>query len=165
VRRGARGARHEAASPSAEEVPGRRRALAALAVGALSIVVRPAAATPEDLAAALRELFGEQPITPGKITLELPRLAENGAVVPVTVTVDSPMTERDYVKSIHLFAEKNPQPRIVDVQLGPHNGRARVSSRIRIADSQQIHAVAVLSDGSLWSTALQIEVTVTGCGL
>jgi sulfur-oxidizing protein SoxY len=75
------------------------------------------------------------------------------------------MTEREHVRSIHLFAEKNPQPRIFDVQLGPHNGRARVSSRIRIADSQQITAVAVLSDGTLWSTAVQIEVTVTGCGL
>jgi sulfur-oxidizing protein SoxY len=129
------------------------------------LVVRPASATPEEVAAALRELFGDRPITPGKIALELPRLAENGAVVPVTVTVDSPMTAQDYVKSIHLFAEKNPQPRILDVQLGPHNGRARVASRIRIADSQQIHAFAVLSDGTLWSTAVQIEVTVTGCGL
>lgn len=144
---------------------GRRRVLTALAAGALYVVVRPASATPEELAAAMRELFGDRPITPGRITLDLPKLAENGAVVPVTVTVDSPMTERDHVKSIHLFAEKNPQPRVFDAQLGPHNGRARVSSRIRIADSQQIHAVAVLSDGSLWSTALQIEVTVTGCGL
>src|SRR6185295_8903165 len=120
---------------------------------------------PESLAAALRETFGEAPITPGKVVLELPRLAENGNVVPVTVTVDSPMTEQDYVKSIHLFAEQNPLPRILEVELGPHNGRARVSSRIRVATSQQIHAIAVMSDATLWSAAVDIEVTVSGCGL
>ena len=117
------------------------------------------------MAAALRDTFGTRPITPGKVTLELPKLAENGAVVPVTVVVDSPMTERDFVRSIHLFAEKNPLPRMLEVQLGPHNGRARVASRIRIADSQQITAVAVLSDETLWSAAVHVEVTVAGCGL
>jgi sulfur-oxidizing protein SoxY len=75
------------------------------------------------------------------------------------------MTEREYVKSIYLFAEKNPLPRILEVQLGPNSGKARVASRIRIADSQQITAVAVLSDGTLWSAAVQVEVTVTGCGV
>jgi len=143
----------------------RRRVLGALAAGACLLIVKPARATPEELAAALREDFGARPITPGKVTLELPKLAENGAVVPVTVIVDSPMTERDYVKSIHLFAEKNPLPRILEVQLGPHNGKARVASRIRIADSQQITAVAVLSNDTLWSAAVQVEVTVSGCGL
>ena len=117
------------------------------------------------MAAALRDTFGTRPITPGKVALELPKLAENGAVVPVTVIVESPMTERDYVRSIHLFAEKNPLPRIVEIQLGPHNGRARVASRIRIADSQQITAVATLSDDTLWSAAVHVEVTVTGCGV
>jgi sulfur-oxidizing protein SoxY len=99
------------------------------------------------------------------VTLELPKLAENGAIVPVTVSVDSPMTEQDHVRRIHLFAEKNPLPRMVEFELGPHNGRARVASRIRIADSQHITAIAVMSDGSLWSAAVQVEVTVTGCGL
>jgi sulfur-oxidizing protein SoxY len=136
----------------------RRRALGTLAAGALLLVVRPATATPEDLAVALRETFGDRPITPGKVTLELPRLAENGAVVPVTVA-------RDYVERIYLFAEKNPLPRILEVQLGPYSGKARISSRIRIGDSQQITAVAVLSDGTLWSTATQVEITVAGCGL
>ena len=129
------------------------------------LVVRPSAATPESLAAALRETFGDTPVTAGRVVLELPRLAENGNVVPVTVTVDSPMTAQDYVKSIHLFAEQNPLPRILDVELGPHNGRARVSSRIRVATSQQIRAVAVMSDETLWSAAVDIEVTVSGCGL
>jgi sulfur-oxidizing protein SoxY len=129
------------------------------------LLLRPASATPEELARILHELFGDRPMSSGKVKLELPKLAENGAVVPVTVSVESPMTEEDHVTSIHLFAEKNPQPRIVDVKLSPHSGRARVASRIRIADSQQILAVAMLSDGSLWSAAVQVEITVAGCGL
>jgi len=125
--------------------------------------VRPAAATPEELAAALRETFGDRPISPGRIKLEIPRLAENGNIVPVAIAVDSPMTAEDYVQSIHLFAERNPLPRILEVELGPHNGRARVGTRIRLAVSQQVRAVAVMSDGTLWSTAADVEVTVGGC--
>jgi sulfur-oxidizing protein SoxY len=143
---------------------GRRRALQALAAGACLIVVRPAVATPEELAAALRETFGDRPIQRGKVKLELPRLAESGNVVPVTVTVESPMTARDYVRSIHLFAEKNNLPRIFEAQLGPHNGKAVVSSRVRLAITQQVLAVAVLSDDTLWSAAAEIEVTVSSCG-
>jgi sulfur-oxidizing protein SoxY len=128
------------------------------------LVVRAAAATPEELLAALRETFGERPIRPGKVKLDLPRLAESGNVVPVTVSVDSPMTEHDYVKSIHLFAEKNNLPRILEVQLGPYNGKAVVSSRVRLAITQQVLAVAVLSDDTLWSAAAEIDVTVSSCG-
>ena len=144
---------------------GRRLVLRAIAAGVCLLVVRAAAATPEDLAAALRETFGDRTITPGRVKLELPRLAENGNVVPVTVTVDSPMTAQDYVKSIHLFAEKNPLPRMLEVQLGPHNGRARIASRIRIATSQQIRAIAVMSDDTVWSQGVDVEVTVAGCGI
>jgi len=150
-----------------EEAPpphaGRRRVLRALATGACLVVARPATATPEDLTVAMRELFGECAITPGRIKLEVPRLAENGNIVPITVTVDSPMTEQDYVKSIHLFAENNPQPRILDAQLGPYNGRPRISTRVRVAVSQHLRAVAEMSDGSLWSAAVEVEVTVGGC--
>ena len=144
--------------------PGRRRALGALAAGACLIAVRPAVATPEQLALALRETFGDRQIRRGKVKLALPRLAESGNVVPVTVSVDSPMTEREYVKSVHLFAEKNNLPRILDVQLGPYNGKAVVSSRVRLAITQQVLAVAVLSDDTLWSAASEIEVTVSSCG-
>jgi len=151
---------NEAAPP---EYTGRRRLLRAFAAGVCLVVLRPAGATPEDLRVAMREQFGERPITPGRIKLEVPRLAENGNIVPVTVTVDSPMTEQDYVKSIHLFAESNPQPRIVDAELGPYNGRPRIATRVRVAVSQHLHAVAVMSDGSLWSAAVEVEVTVGGC--
>jgi sulfur-oxidizing protein SoxY len=138
--------------------------LKALAAGACLLVVRPAVAAPEDLAMALREAFGERPIRSGKVTLELPKLAESGNVVPVSISVESPMTERDYVKSIHLFAEKNHLPRVFEAHLGPHNGRARVASRIRLVTSQRVTAVAVLSDDTVWSGNFDIEVTVSSCG-
>jgi len=142
---------------------GRRRALRAIGAGACLLIVRPAAATPEELAAALRETFGDRPITPGQVKLDIPRLAENGNLVPVTISVESPMSEQDYVASLHLFAERNPLPRILDVQLGPLNGRARITTRIRLAVSQQVRAVAVMNDGTLWSAAADVEVTVGGC--
>ncbi|MGH8631581.1 MAG: thiosulfate oxidation carrier protein SoxY [Burkholderiales bacterium] len=128
------------------------------------LAVRPAAAAPEDLVLALRQTFGGRPIEPGKVSLELPKLAESGNVVPVTISVASPMTEHDYVKSIYLFAEKNPLPRILEVHLGPHNGRAQIASRVRLSTSQRVTAVAVLSDDSVWSAAREIEVTVSSCG-
>ncbi len=143
----------------------RRRALGALLAGASLLVVRPATATPDELTAALRETFGERAITRGKIRLEIPRLAENGNVVPVSVSVDSPMTQQDYVSSIHLFAEKNHLPRILEMQLGPYNGKAAISSRVRVTTSQQLMAIAVMSDGSLWSAAADIEVVSSDCGL
>lgn len=142
---------------------GRRRALRAIGAGAYLLIVRPAAATPEELAAALHETFGDRPITPGRVKLDIPRLAENGNLVPVVVSVDSPMSEQDYVASLHLFAERNPLPRILDVELGPPNGRARITTRIRLAVSQQVRVVAVMSDGTLWSAAADVEVTVGGC--
>ena len=137
----------------------------ALAAGACLLITRTASATPEELVIALRETFGDRPITRGRVKLEVPRLAENGSVVPVIVSVDSPMTELDYVKSIHLFAQKNHLPRILEVQLGSYNGKAVVSSRVRVATSQQLTAVAVMSDGSLWSAAADIEVVTSECGL
>ena len=101
----------------------------------------------------------------GKVTLTMPRIAENGNVVPVTVSVESPMTPQEHVKSIHLFAQKNHIPRMLEVQIGPHNGKAVVTSRVRVATSQQITAVAAMSDGSLWSAAVDIEVVTSDCGL
>ena len=129
------------------------------------LLVRLASATPEELVVALRETFGDRPINRGRVKLEIPRLAENGSVVPVIVSVDSPMTQQEYVKSIHLFAEKNHLPRILEAQLGPYNGKAVLTSRVRVATSQQLTAVAVLSDDSLWSAAADIEVVTSECGL
>ena len=158
------GPRTSALGPeSPGHILGRRRALGALAAGACLLVVRPAAATPDALAVALRETFGDRSIRKGRVKLELPRLAENGNVVPTMVSVESPMTEQDYVRAIHIFSEKNPLPRILEMRLGPHNGRAVVSARIRMATTQQVLAVAEMSDGTLWSAAVDIDVTVSSC--
>ena len=123
--------------------------------------VRPAAATPT--AAAIDEIVGDAPVHQGKVKLEVPPLVENGNAVPLTVSVDSPMTEREHVKSIHIFNEKNPQPNVVSFYLGPRAGRAQVSTRIRLADSQKVIAIAQLSDDSVWSDSADVVVTLAAC--
>ena len=99
----------------------------------------------------------------GKVKLDVPPLVENGNTVPMTVSVDHPMAPEDHVKSIHVFNEKNPQPNIGNFYLGPHAGRAQVSTRIRLADSQKIVAIAKLSDGSFWSASVDVVVTLAAC--
>lgn len=154
--RAARGARHDAR---------RRRTLQALAAGACLLIVRAVRATPEELAAALRSRFGDRPLTRGRVELTMPRLAENGNVVPVTISVDSPMSEEEHVRSLHLFASENHVPRILDVQLGPYNGKAVVSTRVRLARSQRVTAVAVMSDETLWYGVTEVEVVTSECGM
>jgi sulfur-oxidizing protein SoxY len=132
--------------------------------GAVPIVtLRPAEATPAMLASAIRNVVGEAPVRPGKVKLDVPPLVENGNTVPMTVSVESPMTADDYVKSIHVFNEKNPQPNIGNFYIGPAAGRAQVATRIRLADSQKVVAVAQLSDGSFWSTGIDVVVTLAAC--
>ena len=132
--------------------------------GAVPIVtVRPAEATPAMLATAIRNVVGEAELHTGKVKLDIPPLVENGNTVPMTVSVASPMTPDDHVKSIHVFNEKNPQPTIGNFYLGAQAGRAQVSTRIRLADSQKVVAVAQLSDGSFWSTSVDVVVTLAAC--
>jgi sulfur-oxidizing protein SoxY len=141
-----------------------RLAGSAAVVGAVPIaIVRPAQATPAMLATAIRNVVGEAPIRTGKVKLDIPPLVENGNTVPMTVSVTNPMTADDHVKSIHLFNEKNPQPNIGNFYLGPHAGRAQVSTRIRLADSQKVVAVARLSDDTFWSATVDIVVTLAAC--
>jgi sulfur-oxidizing protein SoxY len=133
-------------------------------LGAIPIVtVRPAEATPAMLATAIRNVVGEAPVRIGKVKLDVPPLVENGNTVPMTVSVQNPMTANDYVKSIHVFNEKNPQPNVGNFYLGPHAGRAQISTRIRLADSQKIVAIARLSDDSFWSTSVDVVVTLAAC--
>ena len=136
---------------------------AALAGVAGWLTVRPARATPEAMKQAIAMVVGEARINKGKVTLNLPPLVENGNSVTCSVEVDSPMTPTDYVKAIHLFNEKNPQPNIIGVQLGPRAGRAHFTTRIRLGDSQNVTAVAELSDGSFWSTSAEVIVTLSAC--
>ena len=87
----------------------------------------PAQATPETMKSAIRQIVGEAAVKPGKIKLDLPPLVENGNTVAMAVTVDSPMTAKDYVKAIHVFTEKNPQPNVISVKLGPARRQGRNS--------------------------------------
>jgi sulfur-oxidizing protein SoxY len=127
------------------------------------MAIRPARATPAEMQDAIRKVVGSARITPGKVTLELPPLIENGNAVPLTVTVDSPMTEADHVKTVHVFTEKNPQPNVVGFHLGPRAGRARVATRVRLADSQTVVAICQLSDGTFWSASADVVVTLAAC--
>lgn len=132
--------------------------------GAIPVVsTRPAEATPAMLTAAIRNVVGEAPVRAGKVKLDIPPLVENGNTVPMTVSVASPMTAEDHVKSIHVFNEKNPQPNIGNFHLGPRAGRAQVATRIRLADSQKVVAIARLSDGSFWSATVDVVVTLAAC--
>jgi sulfur-oxidizing protein SoxY len=136
----------------------------AVVLGAVPIViVRPAQATPAMLATAIRNVVGAATVRTGKVKLDVPPLVENGNTVPMTVTVTSPMSADDYVKSIHVFNEKNPQPNIGNFYLGPRAGRAQISTRIRLADSQKIVAIARLSDDSFWSVSADVIVTLAAC--
>jgi sulfur-oxidizing protein SoxY len=137
----------------------------AAAMGALplAVSVRPVEATPEMMATAIRTVTNGAPVQTGKVKLDVPPLVENGNSVPMTVSVTSPMTANDYVKSIHVFNEKNPQPNLGNFYLNARSGRAQVSTRVRLADSQKIIAIARLSDGSLWSATADVVVTLAAC--
>lgn len=145
----------------------RRRFLAetaALAGAAgLGLASHPAGATPASMQAAIRNVTGEAKLNKGKVKLDVPALIENGNAVPLTVSCESPMTQEDHVKAIHVFTEKNPQPNVIGVHLGPRAGRASVSTRIRLADTQKIVAVAQMSDGSFWSDEVEVIVTLAAC--
>jgi sulfur-oxidizing protein SoxY len=146
----------------------RRRFLAltggAAALGAVpAILAKSARATPAMMATAMRDVTGSAVVRAGKVKLDVPPLVENGNTVPMTVSVTSPMTAEDHVRSIHVFVEKNPQPNVGNFVLGPRAGRAQVSTRIRLADSQKVVAIAKLSDGSLWSATVDVVVTLAAC--
>jgi len=127
------------------------------------VTLRSAEATPATMNAAMREVTGAAVVRAGKVKLEVPPLVENGNTVPLSVSVTSPMTAEDHVRSIHVFVEKNPQPNSGNFFLGPRAGRAQVSTRIRLADSQKIVAIAKLSDGSFWSATTEVVVTLAAC--
>ena len=129
----------------------------------LAVTTQPAEATPAMLAGAMRDVVGTAVVRTGKVKLDVPPLVENGNTVSMTVAVTSPMTPEDHVKSIHVFNEKNPQPNVGNYYLGVGAGRAQVSTRIRLADSQKIVAIAKMSDGSFWSATVDVVVTLAAC--
>jgi sulfur-oxidizing protein SoxY len=112
---------------------------------------------------ALRKVVGGATVRRGKVKLDLPPLIDNGNAVPLSVTVESPMTSTDHVKAIHVFAEKNPQPYVLSARFGPRAGRAQLATRARIADTGTVMAVAQMSDGSFWSDSVSVVVTLSAC--
>ncbi|MGQ0654215.1 MAG: SoxY-related AACIE arm protein [Betaproteobacteria bacterium] len=117
----------------------------------------------EALAAAMKSVTGGAEVRAGRVTLDVPPLIDNGNSVPISVSVDSPMTPAEHVRSIHIFTEKNPQPNILAAHLGPRSGRAAITTRARIADTGRVIAVAQLSDGSFWSDSVEVIVTLSAC--
>jgi sulfur-oxidizing protein SoxY len=136
---------------------------AAFASGLLLVSARPADATPASMQAAIRNVLGDVEIGKGKVSLDIAPLVENGNAVPIVVAVESPMTATNYVKAIHVFNEKNPQPNVLSIHLGPRAGKASISTRIRLADSQRVVALAQMSDGSVWSDEVNVIVTLAAC--
>lgn len=130
---------------------------------AMMLTVVPARATPESMKTAIAAVTGGAKVNEGKVKLDIPPLVENGNTIAMTVTVDSPMTASNYVKAIHLFNERNPQPNIVAFFLGPRAGKADISARIRLSDSQNVIAIAHMSDGTFWSQEVSVIVTLAAC--
>jgi sulfur-oxidizing protein SoxY len=118
---------------------------------------------PAVIALAIRKIVGESAVKRGKVQLDVPPLSENGNSVSLSVSVDSPMTPSNYVKAIHVLTERNPQPNVISVNLGPRAGRANISTRMRLADTQDVIAIAELSDGSFWSATGTVIVTLGAC--
>lgn len=144
-------------------LPHRREVLAVGVALAGSVIVRPASAQSDELAAAITAFSGGATVRPGRVKMEIAKLVDNGNVVPLSVTVESPMTAADHVTAIAIFNEKNPQRDVARFKLGPRSGKASVSTRIRLATSQNLVAVAALSDGSFWSDTADVIVVLAAC--
>jgi sulfur-oxidizing protein SoxY len=137
-----------------------RRAFVVLACGAVAGAAR---ATPKDMDEAIRKVTGGAAVARGRVRLDVPALIENGNSVVLSVSVDSPMTPAEHVRAIHVFAPENPLPNVISAYLGPRSGRARFTTRVRVANSQALVAIAQLSDGTFWSDRVDVVVTLAAC--
>ena len=147
-----------------QQVTRRAMIVGGLAGGlAATISVGPARATPAQMRAAIRNVVGAAAVRQGRVELDVPPVVENGNTVSLVVTVDSPMTATDYVKTIHVFNEKNPQPNVISVHLGARAGKAKISTRFRLADTQTVTAIAEMNDGTFWSATAEVIVTLAAC--
>lgn len=144
-----------------------RRDALALALGAgaaLVLAPRMAMADAKAVADEIKKLYGDKPQTAGKIKLDVPQIAENGLVVPISVDIESPMTDADYVKSVHVYADGNPLPQVVSFRFTPECGKASASTRMRLAQTQNVICIAEMSSGALFSAKAEVKVTIGGCG-
>lgn len=151
---------------SAPAFPSRRDALALAAIAGLAAILAPrlSFATEKMVSDEIKKLYGDKTFESGKIKLDVPEIAENGLVVPVNVDVESPMTDADYVKSVHVFAEGNPLPGVVSYKFTPACGKASASTRMRLAETQNIICIAEMSNGKLHMAKANVKVTIGGCG-
>jgi sulfur-oxidizing protein SoxY len=143
----------------------RRAALITLGGSFVLITLAPrhAHAGDAETMSAIRDIFGGARAQVGRITLKLPRLAETGNSVPLAVSVDSPMTETDHVRRVCIFANRNPRPLIATMMFGPKAGKAAFSTTIRLSGTQDIIAMAEMSDGTIWTEQARVMVTVGAC--
>lgn len=141
----------------------RRDFVIASAAGAIGLACRPAGATAETMQEAIRKQTRGAPLRQGRVKLDIAPLIDNGNAVPLSVTVDSPMTQAERVKAIHVFAPLNPLPNVVSAYFGARAGRAWLSTRVRLGDSQTLVAIAEMSDGSFWSNSVSVVVTLPAC--
>ena len=139
---------------------GRRSALLAI-VGVLA--ARGALATPDSTKEWLAGLAKGTP-KEGRVTLKAPEIAENGNAVPLTVSVESEMSDKSYVKALYVAADGNPNPGVAIYEFTPMSGKAEVQMRIRLAQSQKLVAVAEMNDGTLYTASREVKVTIGGCG-
>jgi sulfur-oxidizing protein SoxY len=145
----------------------RRQALA-LSASAMTVAMLGASSAPatakNDADEAIKKFTGGKTPSQGKVKLDLPEIAENGNTVPMTVTVDSPMTEQSYVSEVLIVADENPRSGVVTFHFSPASGVAEANTRIRLAATQDVTAVAKMNDGSFYMASKQVKVTIGGCG-
>ena len=144
----------------------RRETLTLAAIAGLAALLAPKMSFADEnaVAAEIKKLYGDKKLESGKIKLDVPEIAENGLVVPINVDVESPMTDKDYVKAVHVFADGNPLPGVVTYKFTPACGKASASTRMRLAQTQNIVCVAEMSNGNLHMAKANIKVTIGGCG-
>lgn len=140
-----------------------RRDFLALLSGLWAMTAGAARAQDDPLAPLLRDITGGAALNRGRVRIDTPRLADNGHSVPMKISVDSPMSAADHVRSITLLSPRNPRPLMAKFMLGPHAGRAEIATRVRLNGTQTVLAVAQLSDGSFWSGSAEVEVTESAC--
>jgi sulfur-oxidizing protein SoxY len=145
----------------------RRQALAlgaGTAVLTLTGKLNPALASLQDAEAEIAKFTGGKVAEKGKISIDLPEIAENGNTVPLSIVVNSPMEPNGYVSDILVLADGNPRPGVAHFRLTPMAGRAEAATRIRLASTQNIIVVAKTSDGKFFTEQKQVKVTIGGCG-
>jgi len=139
---------------------------AVLMAGAVPGLLKPVMAAEEqiDIKDAMKKLFGDKKIETGHVDLDVPIIAENGAVVPVTITSDLPMKADDYVKNVYVFSEGNLNPFVAKMGLTSANAKAEIAMRIKMRKTSNVRAVVETSKGNLYQNMKEVKVTVGGCG-